>query len=64
MPGAPPREAARRARDTFRSIQELEDFGEQVFLIVPNDHHQLDAKIGKDAIRTSGFRRRASATVA
>ena len=26
-------------------VPTLEDFGEPAFLIVPNDHHRLDAKI-------------------
>jgi hypothetical protein len=29
-------------------MRELQDFGEPSYLIVPNDHHRLDAKIWKD----------------
>jgi hypothetical protein len=33
-------------------MQRLEAFGRPAFLIVPNDHHRLDAKAGRSAIRT------------
>src|SRR5262245_29695501 len=29
-------------------MDELENFGTPAFLIVPNDHHRLDAKVWKD----------------